>query len=66
MVTPILTYDDIETLQELVRRLRAGAKSDPTRGCGVHIHIGAAGHTPQSLRNLANYTNPMVIRTFAL
>ena len=55
MVTPILTYDDIETLQELVRRLRkAGAKSDPTRGCGVHIHIGAAGHTPQSLRNLAN------------
>lgn len=55
MVTPILTYDDIETLQELVRRLRkAGAKSDPTRGCGVHIHIGAKGHTPQTLRNLAN------------
>ena len=55
MVTPILTYDDIETLQELVRRLRkAGAKSDPTRGCGVHIHIGANGHTPQTLRNLAN------------
>ena len=55
MVTPILTYDDIEILQELVRRLRkAGAKSNPTRGCGVHIHIGAAGHTPQSLRNLAN------------
>ena len=55
MVTPILHYDDIEQLQELVRRLRkAGAKSDPTRGCGVHIHIGAKGHTPQSLRNLAN------------
>ena len=55
MVTPILTYDDIETLQELIRRLRrAGAKSDATRGCGVHIHIGAKGHTPQSLRNLAN------------
>lgn len=55
MVTPILTYGDIETLQELVRRLRkAGAKSDYTRGCGVHVHIGADGHTPQSLRNLAN------------
>ena len=55
MVTPILTYDDMETLQELVRRLRkAGAKSDATRGCGVHIHIGAKGHTPQTLRNLAN------------
>ena len=24
------------------------------RGCGVHIHIGANGHTPQTLRNLAN------------
>ena len=55
MVTPILTYNDMETLQELIRRLRkAGAKSDATRCCGVHIHIGANGHTPQSLRNLAN------------
>ena len=55
MVTPILTYNDIELLQELVRRLRrAGAKSDASRGCGVHIHIGAKGHTPQSLSNLAN------------
>nr|DAO78953.1 MAG TPA: Putative amidoligase enzyme [Caudoviricetes sp.] len=55
MVTPILTYADMETLQELIRRLRrAGAKSDATRGCGVHIHIGARGHTPQTLRNLAN------------
>ena len=41
MVTPILTWDDIETLQELCRQLRhKGAKSDATRGCGVHIHIG--------------------------
>ena len=55
MVTPILTYEDMEILQELIRRLRkAGAKSDATRGCGVHIHIGANGHTPQTLRNLAN------------
>ena len=55
MVTPILTYADIESLQELCRQLRrAGAKSDATRGCGVHIHIGAKGHTPQTLRNLAN------------
>lgn len=55
MVTPILTYSDMELLQELIRQLRrAGAKSDATRGCGVHIHIGANGHTPQTLRNLAN------------
>lgn len=55
MVTPILTYDDIETLQELIRQLRhAGAKSDPAHTCGVHIHIGAAGHNAKTLRNLAN------------
>ena len=55
MVTPILRYDDIETLQELCRRLRkAGAKSDASRGCGVHIHIGAEGHNAKTLRNLAN------------
>ena len=55
MVTPILTYADMDTLQGLVRYLRkAGAKSDATRGCGVHIHIGAKGHDAKSLRNLAN------------
>ena len=55
MVTPILTYTDMDTLQGLVRHLRkAGAKSDATRGCGVHIHIGAKGHDAKSLRNLAN------------
>ena len=42
-------------MQGLIRKLRkAGAKSDADRGCGVHIHIGANGHTPQTLRNLAN------------
>ena len=55
MVTPILHYSDIETLQELIRKLRkAGAVSNAQQGCGVHIHIGANGHTPQTLRNLAN------------
>ena len=55
LVTPILRYEAMDTLQELIRQLRhAGAKSDSTRGCGVHIHIGANGHTPQTLRNLAN------------
>lgn len=55
LVTPVLTYADIETLQELVRQLRhAGGVSHAGVGAGVHIHIGAKGHTPQSLRNLAN------------
>ena len=60
MVTPILTYDDMELLQGLIRKLRkAGAKSSPSRGCGVHIHVGIKGldgrdHNPKTLRNLVN------------
>ena len=55
LVTPILTYEDIPTLQELVRILRKNhAVSHAGVGAGVHIHIGANGHTPQTLRNLAN------------
>ncbi len=55
LVTPILKYNDIELLQELIRRLRkAGAISHAGVGAGVHIHIGAQGHTAQTLRNLAN------------
>lgn len=55
LATPILTYADIEDLQEVARQLRHnGAISNPKHGCGVHIHIGANGHTPQTLRNLAN------------
>lgn len=60
MVTPVLRWEDMEDLQEVVRQMRhAGAKSDPSHMCGLHIHIGAdlgkeGGHTAQSLRNLAN------------
>jgi len=60
LVTPILVYADIERFQELLRVLRKnGAKSSPSRGCGVHIHVGLKGldgrdHDARSLRNLVN------------
>ena len=60
LVTPVLTYDDLETFLELLRQLRhAGMKSSPSRGCGVHIHVGLNGtdgrnHDARSLRNLVN------------
>lgn len=55
MISPILKYDDITALQELVRRLRkAKAVSHSGVGAAVHIHIGAKGHTAQTLRNLVN------------
>ena len=55
LVSPILTYEDIETLQELVRQLRhAGALSDSKYQAGIHIHIESKNHTPLSLKNLIN------------
>lgn len=53
LVTPILNYGDIETLQEIVRKIRkAGALVNPS--CGMHIHVGAKDFTPQTVRNLVN------------
>lgn len=54
LVSPILTYrEDIETLQEIVRRLRkAGGLTNNT--CGIHIHLDGAAHTPRSIRNFIN------------
>ena len=57
VVSPICRWEDIETVQELVRKLRAaGAKADPAH-CGIHVHIGLGEHTPQSLRRLVNIVN---------
>ena len=56
LVTPILEYDDIEMLQELLRRLRkAGAVSNPNNGCGVHIHVSRKdGFAVKDVKNLVN------------
>ncbi|NFN85882.1 amidoligase [Clostridium sporogenes] len=55
LVTPILKYEDIETLQEIIRKLRhSGAVSESKLKCGIHIHIGANEHTPNTLKNLVN------------
>lgn len=57
VVSPVCRWEDIETVQELVRALRkAGAKADPAH-CGIHVHIGLGGHTPKTLRNLVNIVN---------
>lgn len=54
LVTPPLKYEDMETLQELVRKLRkAGAKVDES--CGIHIHVGLQPYTAKSLKNLIKF-----------
>ena len=53
MVTPILKYNDIENLQEIVRNLRkAGAFVN--KSCGLHVHVGGEKFTAATLRNLVN------------
>lgn len=54
MITPPLNYEDIETLQTIIRKLReAGAKANSS--CGIHIHVDGANHTPKSLKKLINF-----------
>ena len=53
-VTPILSYEDIEELQEIVRTLRsAGAFTNPSNQ-GMHVHVSMDGMTAQAMRNLVN------------
>ena len=52
-VSPICKYEDIETVQELVRKLRAGG-ARVNNSCGIHVHVDASSHTPQTLRNIVN------------
>ena len=60
LVTPVMFWGDIEPFLELLRQLRhAGMKSSPSRGCGVHLHVGLKGtdgrdHDAKTLRNLVN------------
>jgi hypothetical protein len=51
IVSPILTYADLDTLQEIIRSVRAaGAKADPS--CGIHVHVDGAGLDARSTTNL--------------
>lgn len=51
VVTPILKYSDMRTLQAVVRGIRAaGAKVDGK--CGMHIYIGAKPFDTKSLTSL--------------
>ncbi len=53
VVSPICSYEDLETVQEIVRQLRhAGAKVN--NSCGIHIHVDASRHNAQTLRNVSN------------
>ena len=56
VVSPICRWEDIETVQAIVRALKA-AGAVAHSSCGIHIHIGEGSHTPKTLRNLVNIVN---------
>jgi len=52
IVSPILTYEDIPLLQDVVRSVRQTHAVCDER-CGVHIHLSHPEVTPKALANLA-------------
>ena len=52
LVTPILQYDDIEDLQQIIRDLREKAYAVTNKSTGIHIHVGAEKFQPVHLTNL--------------
>ena len=54
VVTPILQYEDIEDLQNIIRKLvENGAIANYS--CGIHVHVDGANHTPDSLIRLLGF-----------
>lgn len=50
MVSPKLTYGEMEKLQEVVRCLRRNG-GRVNSSCGMHVHVDASNHTPRSIKN---------------
>ena len=54
--SPKLEYAEMEKLQEVIRSLRrAGGRVNSS--CGMHVHVDASKHTPQSLKNVLSINN---------
>lgn len=57
VVSPILHYGDIETVQNVVRAIRTQAHARVDSSCGIHIHVGSRSFSPNALRNLVKIVN---------
>lgn len=53
VVSPICKYEDIETIQEIIRELRH-KKAMVNNSCGIHVHVDASTHNVKTLRNIVN------------
>ncbi len=53
MVSPICRYEDIVSIQEIIRELkRHGAITN--KSCGIHVHVDASPFDARTLRNITN------------
>lgn len=56
IVSPILRYEDLPLLQDIIRAVRrAGARTDSTTG--IHIHVDGSRFDAKSLRNLVHFVH---------
>ena len=56
VVSPILRYEDMDDLQNIVRALRrAGARVNSS--CGIHIHVDAGGSRGRHGRNVGAFSH---------
>ena len=53
VVSPILTYGDLEELQRVVRSIRKLAGAKVSSACGLHVHVDASAFGGRALANLA-------------
>ena len=53
MVSPICVWEDIETVQEIVRKLRSN-NAFGNSSCGIHVHVDGSPFDARTLRNLTN------------
>lgn len=55
LVTPVLEYEDMPLLQEVVRAVRkAGGVTGAEYQAGIHVHIDGTPYDARTLRNLVN------------
>lgn len=68
IVTPILHWDDLETLQQVVRAIRRNGNKVSGQ-CGMHIHVGTEAFTPKSIANFAKIfykQEPLILQAFGV
>ena len=57
VVTPILTYDDLETLQKIIRSIRTYTRAKVDENCGIHIHVDAGAFEAKAVSRLVKIVN---------